>query len=75
MALPGIHFSLDERGCLVISAGDFSFGSLVTNDIVELKGEDSFRWLGRYDNAINTGGLKVIPELMEKSIAPLMKPA
>lgn len=72
MALPGISFSLDERGCLVIDAPQFSFKRVVTNDLAELDGAEAFRWLGRYDNVINSGGIKIIPEVIEERIAPLM---
>ena len=56
----------------MIDSSVFSFGSIVTNDLVELNGDTAFRWLGRADNAINSGGIKVIPELIEAKIAPLM---
>lgn len=65
-ALPGIRFSTDERGCLVIDAEGFGFGRLVTNDVVELQGNSSFVWLGRADFAINSGGVKFHPEQLEK---------
>lgn len=71
-ALPGIRFSLDERGCLAIDAPQFSFKRVVTNDLAELDGTGAFRWLGRYDNVINSGGIKIIPEVIEERIAPLM---
>ena len=46
----------------------YSFGRLVTNDVVELVSESEFRWLGRYDNVINSGGIKLHPEEMEKRL-------
>lgn len=48
-----------------------SFGQLVTNDIVELDSPQAFRWRGRFDNVINSGGLKISPEEIEKKIAHL----
>lgn len=71
IAMPGIEFSVDDRNCLVISAPAFSFGTLVTNDIVNLIDQRSFMWIGRYDNAINTGGIKVVPEMLEAEISEL----
>lgn len=62
-AMPGITFSLDGRGCLCV-------GNLATNDLVELIDSRSFRWLGRIDNVINSGGLKLHPELLERRLAP-----
>jgi O-succinylbenzoic acid--CoA ligase len=66
-ALPGVDLSLDARGCLVIKA-DFLPGPIITNDMAELAGDNSFRWIGRYDNLINSGGLKVVPEEVEARI-------
>lgn len=63
--MPGIGFSTDERGCLVIESPKYSFGRLATNDVVELGSSRSFRWLGRYDNVINSGGIKIHPEEVE----------
>ena len=65
-ALPGISFSIDSRGCLMISSSDMSFGVLTTNDIIELHNEKQFSWIGRYDNVINSGGIKIFPEEIEK---------
>lgn len=73
-ALPGFSFSLDGRGCLSISSRTLSFGSLITNDMVELTTNKLFRWLGRYDNVINSGGIKIFPEEIEKQIAKLIGP-
>ena len=70
-ALPGFRFSADPRGCLVINSETMSFGQLVTNDIVELDSPQAFRWRGRFDNVINSGGLKISPEEIEKKIAHL----
>ena len=68
-AMPGISFSQDRRGCLVIQAPAYSFGNLTTNDIVEIASPTEFRWIGRLDNVINSGGIKISPERLEKEIA------
>lgn len=70
-ALPGFSFELDNRDCLIINSDIMSFGRLVTNDIVELLDKDSFRWVGRHDNVINSGGIKLYPEKIENAIAKL----
>lgn len=67
-AMPGISFECDGRGCLIINAPSFSFKKLITNDIVELIDENSFKWIGRYDNVINSGGIKISPEVLENEI-------
>ncbi|MBT6637288.1 MAG: hypothetical protein HOB42_04870 [Candidatus Marinimicrobia bacterium] len=68
-ALDRIHFKINERDCLVINAPMLSPESIVTNDIIELINDISFRWLGRFDNVINSGGVKVIPEVVEAKLA------
>lgn len=71
-ALDGVTFSCDSRGCLVINAPDYTFKSLKTNDMVELEDDRTFRWLGRYDNVINSGGIKLFPEKIETAICRLL---
>ncbi|MDE6403821.1 MAG: AMP-binding protein, partial [Muribaculaceae bacterium] len=68
-ALPGYTFTVDNRSCLVVNSSVQSFGSLTTNDVVNLIDDSSFEWLGRHDNVIITGGLKVHPELVEQKIS------
>lgn len=68
-AMPGYTFSVDSRGCLVINSSKQSFKQLTTNDVVRLISETEFEWLGRYDNVIITGGLKVHPEAVEQTIS------
>ena len=72
-ALPEVIFSIDKRGCLVIDAPKVSDEIVVTNDLVELVSPLSFKWLGRYDNVINTGGVKVHPEEIETKLSLYIK--
>jgi o-succinylbenzoate---CoA ligase len=65
--LPGIEVSQDSRGCLVITA-DYLMHPVITNDLVEMVAPRQFIWLGRWDNVINTGGVKVTPEKVEHSL-------
>lgn len=71
-AMPGISFTTDNNQRLIIEAPAFSFKHLMTNDIVELIDTVSFRWRGRFDNAINSGGIKLFPEELEKLYAPYL---
>ncbi len=71
--LPQIKIDCDKRNCLVITATCISENPVITNDIVEIKDEKHFRWLGRYDNIINSGGIKLMPEEIEKKLAPHIK--
>ena len=68
-ALGKVCFSTDERDCLVVEAPHLKEKIFVTNDMVELVNQYSFKWLGRYDQVINSGGLKFFPELIERKIA------
>lgn len=70
--LPGITARTDERGCLVIVAPYISPLPIITNDLVEMVGINQFKWLGRVDTVINSGGIKVIPEKIESVIEPIM---
>jgi O-succinylbenzoic acid--CoA ligase len=67
-ALEGIFFEQDGRDCLVIHAPMLFQEPLVTNDIVSLSDKSLFEWIGRFDNVINTGGIKVYPEQIEKKL-------
>nr|WP_294774786.1 AMP-binding protein [uncultured Flavobacterium sp.] len=67
--LPGVTISYDDRNCLVIHAPRISDDVIVTNDIVELLNENQFVFLGRMDNVINSGGIKLIPEQIEEKLA------
>lgn len=66
--LQGISISVDSRNCLVIDAPALNVHSLHTNDIVALKSDTEFEWLGRYDNVVNTGGIKIYPETIEHKL-------
>ncbi|WP_312075458.1 long-chain fatty acid--CoA ligase [Chryseobacterium sp.] len=63
--LDGIEISLDKRGCLRIFAPNLNDEVLQTNDLVEIIGEKQFKFLGRIDNVINSGGAKIFPEELE----------
>ncbi len=69
--LPGISINTDSRSCLVINA-DYLDNEIHTNDVVELLEENKFRWKGRIDNVINSGGIKIFPEQIEQELAPLI---
>jgi len=66
--LRDIKISKDDRDCLVIDAPKLTQNQVVTNDIVELVSKDRFKIIGRYDNMINTGGVKIFPELVEEKL-------
>nr|WP_091145581.1 AMP-binding protein [Flavobacterium caeni] len=67
--LPNVTLSYDDNNCLVIHAPRISSGIIVTNDLVKLVNENQFQFLGRFDNVINSGGIKLIPEQIEDKLA------
>ena len=71
--LSNIKVDLDQRGCLVINAPDLFEGALVTNDLVDMHSDGTFSWLGRIDNAINSGGVKLLPETIEAKLSGFIK--
>lgn len=64
-AFEGIGLSTDGRNCLKIDAPQMNADTLQTNDIVELNDDGTFVFIGRQDNVINSGGLKIHPEVLE----------
>lgn len=71
--LPKVQFSIDNRGCLQIDAPRISKNLVITNDIVKLYTNSQFEWIGRIDNVINSGGIKLFPEQIEKKLATIIK--
>jgi len=67
--LPNISISLDNRSCLMIDAPRISNQKIITNDLVEIISENEFVWLGRIDNVVNSGGIKLFPEKIEIRLA------
>jgi len=70
--LPNIKISIDDRGCLIIDAPNVANEICITNDLVELISDTEFKWLGRYDTIINSGGIKLIPEQIEAKLAAIV---
>lgn len=71
-ALEGVELKQNSDNCLIINASHLSEDEFVTNDIVEINDKNSFRWLGRFDNVINSGGIKIFPEQVEKKLEEII---
>ena len=67
--LPNITISTDTRNCLVIDIPRISNSKIITNDVVKIIGNSEFELLGRIDNVINSGGVKLFPEQIEIKLA------
>ena len=65
----------DERGCLTIRGTITQQRLIVTNDLVEIIDPHRFRWQGRYDWVINSGGVKVSPETVEREVERILPSA
>ncbi|WP_296636886.1 AMP-binding protein [Polaribacter sp.] len=70
--LPGVTIYKDIRNCLVIKAPEITKEVVFTNDVVNLISDNQFEWLGRFDNIINSGGIKLNPEYIERKIAKII---
>ena len=68
---PSVKVSLNDESCLVINAPEVCSERLVTNDIAELS-EGRFRILGRKDNVICSGGIKIQTEQVERQLRPYL---
>lgn len=69
--MPGVTLTTNEDNCLVIDAPHLCPELLVTRDVVEMEsGSQRFKVLGRIDNVINTGGVKIHIEQVEQALSP-----
>lgn len=71
-AFPEVKLGQDERGCLTIESILTNHQKIITNDVVDLIAPHTFRWLGRADNIINSGGIKIQIEVLEKKITNIL---
>ncbi|NJM84895.1 MAG: AMP-binding protein [Leptolyngbyaceae cyanobacterium RM2_2_21] len=69
---PSIKIGQDARGCLVIQGPVTHAQEIVTNDLVEIIDERHFRILGRIDNVVNSGGIKIQLEALDQSIQEIL---
>lgn len=69
--LPGIRVEEADQGTLVIHS-DRLPESIHTTDLADVFTENTFRWIGRSDFTINSGGVKIQPEQIEDIISDLI---
>ena len=71
MPFDGVEVSVNADHCLVIHAPQVCPHPLVTNDLAELAPDGRrFRIIGRRDNVICSGGIKIQIEEMERLLKP-----
>ena len=69
---PSVQLTLSANNTLVIKAPFVLNGEVTTNDTAELMPDGSFRILGRIDNIINSGGIKIQIEPLEEKISAIL---
>jgi O-succinylbenzoic acid--CoA ligase len=67
-ALSGIEFS-QENGKLCVHYPEICYSNLTTNDLVELIDNHHFKFKGRADFIVNSGGVKINPETVEELLS------
>lgn len=78
--LQGIKVTTNADDCLVIDAPMLCDSPIVTNDMAEIRATSTsevqntlaFRIIGRRDNVINSGGVKIQMEELERLIRPFL---
>lgn len=70
--LKDTKIKLDARNCLIINSPVTNYNDVITNDIVQIINEKEFKVIGRFDNIINTGGIKIQPEKIEYIISNIL---
>lgn len=66
--LPGVSLSLTPDGTLQVTAPYLNIHNLPTNDLAEIGEDGTFRILGRADAVINSGGVKIQAEDIERTL-------
>lgn len=70
--LENVQVSLSKEGTLVINAPLVCREVLVTNDLAEINDNGQFRIIGRRDNTIDSGGIKIQIEKIEDKLRPVL---
>lgn len=68
--LQGVDIKLSDNQTLIINAPHIADEIIETNDIAEIRSDGCFKIVGRVDNIINTGGIKVQIEEIEQNLHP-----
>ncbi len=66
--LPGVELALSATGALCLRVPQLGIEHLETNDLAELAEDGSFTILGRRDAVINSGGIKIQAEELERRL-------
>ena len=67
-ALPGVQLRRNKEGCLHIRTPATKYKNIDTQDVIEMKGKGRFVWIGRADSVINSGGVKLYLDELDRQI-------
>ena len=70
--LPSIRIKIDEESRLSVKM-PWSRHWILTNDLAKPLNDRKFIWIGRLDNVVNSGGIKLFPEEIEKKLESMIK--
>ncbi len=70
--LEGIKVRISGENTLIINAPHLFDKEIITRDIAEIDSQGNFRILGRMDNTINSGGIKIQIEQVEEALKNLL---
>jgi len=78
LPLPGVDWRIGADGSLILDAPDRGVHAVQTRDAAVAdnteNGGAGFRWVGRLDDVVNTGGLKVHPAELERRLEAALTP-
>lgn len=72
ITLPTVKIRTDDQSRLWVYYPGITDQYVCTGDVVEILDENSFKWIGRSDFVINTGGVKVYPDRLENLLADVL---
>ena len=72
--LPNVETATDPRGCLRLRGPVTNDEWVQTNDLVQFIDNQNFKLLGRADNVINSGGVKIQLEKVERVLEMVLGP-
>ena len=70
--LPGSTVRVDDAGCALIHSPQRNVENLITNDCIAEVPGGGFVWLGRADDVVNTGGVLVHPNEVERAFESIL---
>jgi len=71
--MEGIEIGSDNRGCLTVKGRITGGIKILTNDLVDLTDNNRFKWKGRIDQVINTGGIIININDLEVKVRNILK--